>query len=199
MARLRTKTRATAAPEASVSRRKFMQSVLAASAATSVVAMPGTAAALDSTGASDDEATFKVLSAEQAILLTAVLNRLVPADDEMPAAGDLGVAQFIDGVMHEAPHMRQPILSVIDRVALSGSAIQWNGADLDALLTRVERDDKVSFDALLEVTYTAYYSHPDVLHAIGWIPPGKEADTSEFFDPSLLDDVRKMGPRYRQV
>ena len=195
MVRQRKKTARTTQPP--VSRRTFMQSVVAVSAATGVAAFP--AAAASSLDGTTDGVTYKVLSEAQARVLTRVLNRVVPGDAEMPAAGDLGCAQFIDGVLNEAPHMRQPVLDVVDTVALASDRVLEHDADLAALLTKIEHDRKASFDALIEVTYTGYYSHHDVLHAIGWIPPGPVADTSEFFDPSSLDGVRKMGPRYRQV
>ncbi len=196
MARQRKKTARSTQPP--VSRRTFMQSVVAASAATGIAAFPVGAAATSLDGTTDG-VTYKVLSNVQARVLTRVLNRLVPGDAEMPAAGDLGCAQFIDGVLSEAPHMRQPVLDVVDTVALASNRVIEDDADLDALLSKIEHDRKASFDALIEVAYTGYYSHHDVLHAIGWIPPGPVADTSEFFDPSLLEGVRKMGPRYRQV
>lgn len=174
------------------SRRKFIQSVAAAASA-----LTASAAAAPKTAPGQ---AFRVLSEEQGQVLRAVLNRLIPADNEMPAAGEIGIVDYIDDAMAEATHLRQPIFDILEDVRIEGrSALECGGATLDALLERIDATREDAFDTLLQAAYTGYYSHPDVLHAIGWVPPGAEADTSETVDASLLEDVIRRGPVYRHV
>ena len=72
-------------------------------------------------------------------------------------------------------------------------------AELDNVLGRIQRDQEEIFLVLLDATYTGYYSNPEVLQAIGWVPPADEVRDSEFFDVALLDEVRHRGQKYRSV
>jgi hypothetical protein len=180
--------------KSSVSRRKFMQSAIAASVATSAVGvLSETSTAVAHSG---HKSMFSVLSVEQGNILTAVLNRLVPAEGKMPGAGDVGIAHFIDGVLRDAPHLRQPILDVLSEVHVSQPS---SDAELDDVLGRVQRDQEASFLILLDATYTGYYSNLQVLQVVGWVPPADEVRDSEFFNVALLDEVRQRGQKYRSV
>src|SRR5262245_50291150 len=190
--------------QSAVSRRRFLQSVIAASAATSAAAAlprvaeasePATAGAAGAGAAS----AWQVLTEQQAGLLEDVLNRLIPAEGAMPGAGDIGVAAYIDGAMADAVHLRQPILDVLNEVAVAGKAGVRSPESLDRVLTQLERTHRDSFASLIDVAYTGYYSHPRVLQAIGWVPPGDEADTSERLDLAVLEDVIRRGPVYKHV
>ena len=192
MAKQRRMTRPTT--NSSVSRRTFIQSAIAASVATGAAGVLSEKAAL--AAAAGRTAGLAVLSAEQGTVLTAVLNRLVPADGRMPGAGDVGITQFIDGVLADAPHLRRPILDVLADVYV---AQPGGDAELDTVLQRIEGARPESFKALLDATYTGYYSHPDVLRAVGWVPPDKDMSAPEYLDASLLDDVRQRGPKYTNI
>lgn len=171
-----------------------MQSAIAASVATSAAGvLSETSTAVAHSG---QESAFSVLSAEQSNVLTAVLNRLVPAEGKMPGAGDVGIAHFIDGVLGDAPHLRQPIFDVLGEVHVSQPG---SDTELDDVLGRIQRDQEESFLVLLDATYTGYYNNPQVLQAIGWVPPADTCADSEFFDVALLDEVRQRGQKYRSV
>ncbi|MBM3776755.1 MAG: gluconate 2-dehydrogenase subunit 3 family protein [Acidimicrobiia bacterium] len=188
--------------EGSVSRRTFIQSVVAASAATGAAAAlpPGHAEAAGAVSAPASPASsagLKVLTDEQADLLTAVVNRLVPAEGPMPAAADVGIVEYIDGALADAVHLRQPILGVLDQVRLAGRAVLRAPDALDEVLTRVQASRKEAFETLLHATYAGYYSHPDVLNAIGWVPPEEHVDPTLRFDVAALEDVIQRGPIWR--
>ena len=208
MAKPPTKTTNTKPPmtgprDGTLSRRALLQSVIAASAATTAAAaaaFPTTAAArlVPGTTATAGDAVTGLTQTETR-LLTRVLNRLVPADGAMPGAGDIEVAQFIDDLLIEAPHLRRPILDVLTAVHTAGPATQASDAALDAQLTRIEQAHPAAFGVLVHATYTAYYSHPQVLDAIGWVPPDAEVAPPEPFDTTVLDAVRRRGPIYKDV
>ncbi len=186
----------------SVSRREFIQDVVAASAATGVVgtfAKDAQAAGRGdvSIGAGATAGDMTVLTAAQGVSLTAVLNQLIPAGAGMPAAGDVQVVRYIDGVMADAPHLRQPILGLLTQLPDAEQIVHLPVAELEARLASLQQAQPEQFAVLLQATYTGYYSHPTVLAKLGWLPPGQ--DQAESFDVRLLDDVIARGPIYRHV
>ena len=196
-------------PDAPISRRTFIEGVVAASAATGAVAATARSAAGSApapttdagdgarlAGVAGDAAPFEVLTPEQGRLLTAVLDRIIPADGVMPAAGDAGVAGYVDRVLQDAPHLRRPVVDLLDELRGCGFAC-LPGPERDERLRRLAADRPEPFDVLLHAAYAGYYSNPRVLTAAGWLPAGSAPP--EPFDPTLLDAVRRRGPIYRNV
>ena len=193
-------------PDAPISRRTFIEGVVAASTAAGAVAATArsaaggapasTADAGDGARVAGDAAALAVLTPEQVRVLAAVLNRLIPAGEAMPAAGDAGVAGYIDRVLRDAPRLRRPVIDLLDELH-GGGFIRLSAAEQDKRLRRLASDRAESFEILLHAAYTGYYSDPRVLAAAGWAPAG--SPPPEPFDHTLLDAVRKRGPIYRDV
>ena len=193
-------------PDAPISRRTFIEGVVAASTAAGAVAVGARSAAAGAlaptadggggAGVAADAAALEVLTPAQGRVLAAVLNRLVPADGAMPGAGDAGVTGYIDQALLDAPHLRRPLVDLLDELRGCGF-VRLPGAAQDERLCRLAADRPASFEALLHAAYTGYYSNPSVLTAAGWLPAGGAAP--EPFDLTRLDAVRKRGPIYRDV
>ena len=193
------RTPASSPSDASVSRRTFIQSVAAATGAAATLSTDAIAAPVAPDVIAPGCAVFKVLSDREADLLRTVLNRLVPAEGNMPAAGEVGVVAYIDDAMADAPHLRVPILEVLGQVRLSGEMDVNCAESLDAVLAAAQAANKDAFDTLLQAAYTGYYNQPEVLKAIGWIPPGDKPDAEPTFDVAILEDVIRRGPIFRNV
>ena len=195
-------------PEAAISRRKFIQGAVAVSAA-GVAALPAKARGAtpptprgdttDAAGAGEHAGTYRVLTSEQGRALAAVLNRIIPATDVMPGAGDVGIARFVDGVLVDAPHLRPRIVSLLHEADAGERFGSLDEAERDARLREISRREKESFDALLRAAYTGYYSEPLVLAAIGRGSRSNPRGPTASFDTRLLDAVRKRGPIYRDT
>ncbi len=196
-------------PESPISRRKFIQGAVVVSAAAGAAALPATARGstsptpigdpVDATGAGDDARGCKVLTPAQALVLAAVLNRIIPADDVMPGAGDVGVAPFIDGVLVDAPHLRPRVIALLNEADAGERFASLSEAEQDGRLREMARHKKDAFDALLRAAYTGYYSEPRVLAAMGRSANADSASPPAPFDTRRLDAVRKRGPMYRTV
>lgn len=172
-----------------ISRRLFLQGVVAGSAGS--VAIAGWAGATGPTsGMAAHMAalkTLKTLTAEQGRMLTAVLNRIIPPNSTLPGAGDLGLISFMDTLLDKAPHLREPVLGVLAALPAGAGTAAFSDDKLDELLHRFEHDQKASFDILLHATYTGYYSHPLILEALG-AESDQQAELSlERFDRRHLD------------
>ena len=196
-------------PESPVSRRKFIQGAVAASAAAGAAALPtkaeGSASptpmpdAPDPVRAGEEARVYKVLTPGQGRVLAAVLNRLIPANDVMPGAGDVGIARFIDEVLVDAPHLRRRAIALLNEADAQEGFAGLSEAEQDRRLQKIARHEKESFDWLLQAAYTGYYSEPQVLAAIEWGHKPDSPGPTEPFDTRLLDAVRKRGPIYRDV
>ena len=138
-------------------------------------------------------------------LLVRVLNRLVPADAEFPAAGDLGVAAFVEESVGRVPAARRLFLEGLRAIAAAsharcGTAFEDAcGGDEDAVLREVQAARPAFFDELLVLAYSGYYSRPEVIRLLGiegW-PPQPRGHLLDPFDPALLASVRRRPPFYR--
>ena len=150
----------------------------------------------------------QALSDEQRALLAAVLNRIVPARDGLPGAGDLGVAAAIDATLAASPTLRRLFLEGLLLIELeaarrTGSAAQGFG-DLDAdlqddALRAVELAWPAFVAALVSHAYRGYYTLPEVHRAIGWEsrPPQPLGHRLPAFDPALLARQRERAPFWR--
>ena len=175
--------------EATVSRRQFIQGVIATSATAGLVGLP-TGAGAAAVGPP------QVLTPEQRRMLTRVVDHLIPAEGAMPGAGDLEVVDYIDRALAVAPHLRRHILNVLRALPDPNKLDRLSESDLDRLLREIEREQNESFDILVQATYSGYYSHPRVNAALGWTDFEQLPHDWQPFDVRLLDGVRKRGPLY---
>jgi gluconate 2-dehydrogenase subunit 3-like protein len=138
-------------------------------------------------------------------LLTRVLNRLVPAEAGFPAAGDLGVAAFVEETVGRVPAARRLFLEGLGAIAAASHARcsqafeDASEVDQDAALREVQAARPAFFDELLVHTYSGYYSRPEVIRLLGvevW-PPQPRGHLLDPFDPALLAAVRQRAPFYR--
>lgn len=173
------------AGSAPISRRTFIQGVVAASAATSLSAAPMAAFSPDATATG-------VLTTAQKTALTSVLNHLIPREGVMPAAGEIGIGSFIEQAISAAPHLRHPITAVLAALP-EGDLARLSDEDMRVRLESVERTHPEAFDLLLQATYTGYYRHSAVLAALGGVEPDQVGEYRlDAFHP---DDLDRLGER----
>ena len=145
--------------------------------------------------------------ASQQTLLSHVLNRLIPATGDFPGAGDLGVVSYIDTVVGRFAELKRLFAEGLTHIALVSQAQQGQEfIDLaddhkDAVLRQVETLHPAFFEALVQHTYSGYYSHPTVVRLLGLEarPPQPRGYHLEPLDPTLLDNIKQRSPLYRQA
>ncbi len=164
-----------------------------------------------------------ILTGEQLALLEAIQNRLIPAVDGMPGAGDAGCAITLDRYLSERPDLRRPLLAALNAVESAVDAAADTATDAagdaatadesthvaflllsdaarDAVLRGLEKTQPELFEVLLRQTYTAYYTNPAVLLILGWNPPQPEGyPTPPPFDEALLANVKQRGRVWRDA
>lgn len=134
-------------------------------------------------------------------LLDAVLDQIIPAsaDGRIPAAGALGVADFIGADPALGPLFRQGLTRMVALATSHGDVV-----DRD-LVTELEREEPAFFAALLRKTYMGYYSRGDIRAILGLSPKpvhpdGYDVPLQDLDElAALTEPVKQRGRCYRAV
>jgi len=148
----------------------------------------------------------QVFTQAQRALLTAVLNRIVPPAPPRPGAGDLGVGQFVEGVVAEKSQLRRLFndgLVLIDITASSKGSPSFLTLTEDAqdeTLREVESASPDFFNQLVLQAYNGYYTHPTIFQQLDYTPGVNQASGQppELLDETLLEQQRKRSPFWRE-
>jgi hypothetical protein len=145
-----------------------------------------------------------VLTATELAVLAATANRIVPARDALPGAGDLGIPTTIEQTLSQSPALRRMFLDGLHAIDRSGDEPGFaarSDDEQDALLRAVESAHPVFFDLLVEHTYRGYYALPIVQRELGLSgePPQPRGHQLPPFDPALLTIQRQRAPFWRRV
>ena len=142
--------------------------------------------------------TNEILSDNQRALLAAALNRIVPAQEEMLAAGDLGIGEFVESVAAGSSAKRRSLLDGLVRIELAaaerGGAFTSLSTDAQTeTLRAVQVTDPEFFQELVTQTYRGYYTNETVFDLLSYRAPNREDYDPISFNESLLEPVRQRG------
>ena len=147
----------------------------------------------------------RLFTENQLKLLSAVLNRIIPPEGQLPGAGDLEVGDFIEGAASREKGLRRLFtegLASIEIIAShqDGEGFQsLNGAAQDAVLQGVESQHPTFFAELLRQCYNGYYTNPVIIGLIGYSQSNPQGYHPRPFDENLLEPQRRREPFWRQV
>ena len=150
--------------------------------------------------------TVWFFSKSQSELATSVLDRIVPANETMPGAGQIAVA-YLDEIVGQSPRLKRSFgagLSQIEVYANRTYAKDFHNLSdehKDAVLSQVETDQPEFFQALVRQTYNGYYSDSRIIELLGLEarPPQPRGHELESGDLGLIENVKNRGIAYRQV
>lgn len=148
-----------------------------------------------------------VLDEAQRSLLRAVLNRIIPAGNDLPGAGDLEVGVSMERTLAESTRLRRLVLDGLTEIAVTaqrqtGSEFsRLDTASQTAVLQTVEQRWPDFFMALVEHTYRGYYTLAAVQVAVGFEPrpPQPLGHQLPPFDPAVLEVQRQRAPFWRRT
>lgn len=143
-------------------------------------------------------------------LIDGILDQIIPAseDGRVPAAGSLGVADFLSKITDADPALEQLFRRGLSRAVALVNAEGEAFDSLDAngrisVVKKIEEEEPEFFEALLRHTYMGYYSRSDIRPLFGLSanpthPDGYDvpADDPELM-AALIEPVKKRGRRYR--
>ena len=140
------------------------------------------------------------LSEADRTVLRAVMDRLVPAIDDLPGAGTMGLGTEVEAMTGQHSSFHLALVGLLDSLAAKGFATLPGPAQDDAI-GAFEKAQPVMFDALLEVVYLAYYGDERVHRRIGWPTGALQPRGFDLppFDEAILDKTRQRQPFWRPV
>ena len=140
-------------------------------------------------------------------LLKSVMDLIVPAVDDLPGAGEMGLVENAVDLANRVADFSNALRRTLDALTLDPSARAEGGFEaLDeeqrfAALKVLESSMPTVFDKFVDLVYVVYYNDERVHERIGWrtgplqplgwdLPP---------FDPAVLETVSKREPFWRKV
>lgn len=142
----------------------------------------------------------RALTAAERAALTALMDRLVPPIDDLPGAGTMGLLPEIEAMSGRHAPYRHALLHIADALGTAAfSAL--DGAEQDAAISRFEKAEPVTFEAVRAMVYLAYYGNERVHQRIGWRggPLQPQGFPLPPFDEAVLTTTRKRQPLWRAV
>ncbi len=139
-------------------------------------------------------------------LVTEVLNRIIPANEELPGAGEIAV-NFLDEVVGGSPRLKRIFnhgLSQVEVCAYRMYAKDFpslSGEQMHVVLRQVEVDEGEFFDLLVRQTYNGYYTDPRIVELLGLEarPPQPLGHSVGQGNITLIENVKNRGIVYREV
>ncbi len=149
----------------------------------------------------------QVFSPAQRELLNAVLDRIIPPQDNRPGAGSLGIGDFVEGVAVGEPGLTRIFVQGLGAIEIAaseqgpGGFASLSSEQKDAVLRSVEATYANFFEQLVLQVYNGYYTNLTVFESIGYtlpsVPePGAKLD---LLDETLLEAQRQRPPFWTQV
>ena len=139
------------------------------------------------------------LNKAQRKLLDAILDQIIPAsaDGRIPAAGALGVADFIGNRAADDPELGALFR---DGLAKTTDLVNCHDGHVDAaVVSRIEREEPAFFEALLRQTYMGYYSRGDIRALFGLSPKPTHPDGYDVHEQNLDELAALTKPVKRRV
>ena len=149
----------------------------------------------------------QVFSPSQRQLLDAVLDRIIPPQENRPGAGSLGVGDFVESVVVGEPGLTRMFVQGMASIEIAAAERAPDGFTAlpdearDEVLRSVEQSNGDFFGQLVLQVYNGYYTDLTVFEAIGYIlplPPVPGAKL-ELLDETLLEAQRQRPPFWTRV
>lgn len=135
-------------------------------------------------------------------VLTAVLDRLIPAVDSLPAAGQMGLVPEIIRLAGQQKRFWDLFVKAMESFTAQNPGFESRDDDLqDEAIRAFEGSSPDLFRVLLNICYIVYYKDSRVHERIGWDgkPPQPDGHEMEPWDESVLENARKREPFWRKV
>ena len=135
-------------------------------------------------------------------LLAAILDRLIPAVDDVPSAGKMGLTTEIVRLSGQQARFQGIFTNAMQMFESATSEfISLDGEAQDTAIRAFESNEPTLFSSLLTISYIVYYKDVRVHKRIGWSgrTPQPEGNTMEPWDDLILETQRKREPFWRHV
>ena len=144
------------------------------------------------------------LTDSQRATLVDVLDRIIPKEGEIPSAGQIATDYVETAATASATTARVVLDTLVATDVAAGSHHGKPFLDIDdsakeTLLKMVEEQNPEMFSEFVRLAYSGYYTNTSVIERLGpdaGTPQPKGLPIAPF-DPTIVEKVRNLGPRYR--
>ena len=149
----------------------------------------------------------QVFSPAQRELLDAVLDRIIPPQDNRPGAGSLGIGDFVESVAAGEPGLTRIFVQGLAAIEIAAAEQAPNGyaamsnEQKDETLRSVEASHAGFFEQLVLQVYNGYYTNLTVFESIGYTLPSvpESGAKLDLLDENLLEAQRQRPPFWTKV
>lgn len=134
-------------------------------------------------------------------LLAAALDRVIPAVDDLPGAGGMGLAEEVISRSQADERFDDAVGTVFSALPSSTDFMALDAKGQDDALRTVESSHPDAFGLWLDIVYTIYYMQPAVHQRLSWHGRSPQPDGNEMppWDESVLSEIRKREPFWRKA
>jgi len=135
-------------------------------------------------------------------ILVAVLDRLIPAVDDLPPAGEMDLTEEIVRLSGQQKRFQNIFIEAMKSFeSANPNFVDLDGASQDETIREFESESPELFDSILTISYIVYYKDARVHKRLGWSgnTPQPDGNPMEPWDESVLDNMRKRKPFWRHV
>ena len=135
-------------------------------------------------------------------VLVAILDRLIPAVDNLPSAGQMGLVPEVIRLAGQQDRFWGMFVQAMESFTEQNSGFTTlDGNRQDQAIKAFEASSPALFKVLLTISYIVYYKDSRVHDRIGWDgkPPQPDGQEMEPWDESALENIRKRKPFWRKV
>lgn len=148
-----------------------------------------------------------LLTSSELETLKSAMDCIIPSNDKMPSASEVGGIEYILKILEEFPELKplfNQLLATIDSNSLGINNIGFshlNPSEQTEILKQMESTEPDLFKVLKDFTYESYYLNEKVYSLIGYEPhpTGTLGPTMEPFDENLLNRVKDLPPMYTKI
>jgi hypothetical protein len=184
------------------SRRKFSKAVISAQLllASGILSIP--------LGCARDKSSIKKpLDESMQETLKYAIDEIIPANEKMPSASEVGGVDYIIGILQDLPDLAPLFEAIIDEIEdhskerAKNTFIKLERMDRVSVLMTVEKVKPELFKVLKDFTYECYYTSATVYNLINYepYPTGGAGPEMEPFDEKLLNRVKNLPPMYIKI
>ena len=124
-----------------------------------------------------------------------ILNIILPPIENLPGAGDLGIAKEMFRMSNEHDRYSGVIKNSMELIN------KINQPEIAEKINILESNEPKLFSLLLEIIYIAYYSNIDVQKRIKWRPGPlhPQGFAIEKWDEKVLDQIKKRKEFWKKI
>ena len=148
-----------------------------------------------------------IFNAYEKRIIVEIMNLLIPANEEIMAAGDMGLYDELEILFFESKVYTKAIIRILDTIKLdthsrvSGSFFSLSKDKKIEILKSLEKNIYDEFNILKESVFSTYYRNEEVIKKIGWDENFLNKNSFETYewDENILNKVKKIKPFWKKI